>query len=163
MKTIVRVVLAICVLSIGSLARAQTNAVIAGVVRDATGAVLPGVTVEVSSPALIERVRTATTDETGQYKILELRPGTYTVLFSLPGFSTVRREGIEINTGFTATINAELKVGAIEETVTVSGSSPVVDLQNVKTQVVMTREILMCIVTRCEDSYTGASESTTGP
>ena len=142
MKTIVRVVLAICLLSIAAYARAQTNAVIAGVVRDATGAVLPGVTVEVSSPALIERVRTATTDETGQYKILELRPGTYTVLFSLPGFSTVRREGIEITTGFTASINAELKVGAIEETVTVSGSSPVVDLPNVKTQVVMTREIV---------------------
>ena len=147
MKTIVRVVLAISFLSIAAYARAQTNAVIAGIVRDATGAVLPGVTVEVSSPALIERVRTATTDETGQYKILELRPGTYTVLFSLPGFSTVRREGIEITTGFTASINAELKVGAIEETVTVSGSSPVVDLQNVKTQVVMTREIVDAIPT----------------
>ena len=95
MKTIVRVVLAICLLSIASYVRAQTNAVIAGTARDATGAVLPGVTVEVSSPALIERVRTATTDETGQYKILELRPGTYAVHFSLPGFSSVRREGID--------------------------------------------------------------------
>jgi hypothetical protein len=147
MKTIVRVLLAVWIISLASYARAQTNAVIAGIVRDATGAVLPGVTVEVSSPALIERVRTAATDETGQYKILELRPGTYAVHFSLPGFSSVRREGIEINTGFTATVNAELKVGAIEETVTVSGSSPVVDLQNVKTQVVMTREIVDAIPT----------------
>src|SRR5687767_7171578 len=128
-------------------ASARTNAVTASVVRDATGAILPGVTVEASSPALIERVRTATTDETGQYKILELRPGTYSVQFSLPGFSSVRREGIELTTGFTASVNAELRVGAIEETVTVSGASPVVDLQNVKTQVVMTREIVDSIPT----------------
>ena len=135
------------ILLMAAAASAQTNAVIAGVVRDATGGILPGVTVEASSPALIERVRTATTDETGQYKILELRPGTYTVQFSLPGFSSVRREGIELTTGFTATVNADLRVGAIEETVTVSGASPVVDLQNVKTQVVMTREIVDSIPT----------------
>ena len=142
MKTIGRLVLGLSLAAIAVPAGAQTNAVIAGIVRDATGAILPGVTVEASSPALIERVRTTTTDETGQYKVLELRPGVYTVQFTLPGFSSVRREGIEITTGFTATVNAELKVGAIEETVTVSGSSPVVDLQNVKTQVVMTREIV---------------------
>jgi hypothetical protein len=135
------------VLFIAAGAAAQTNAVIAGTVRDATGGVLPGATVTASSPALIEQTRSAVTDETGQYKILELRPGTYTVQFTLPGFSTVRREGIELTTGFTASVNADLRVGAIEETVTVSGASPVVDLQNVKTQVVMTREIVDAIPT----------------
>ena len=140
-----RGLLACATLLMAAAASAQTNAVIAGVVRDATGAILPGVTVEASSPALIERVRTATTDDTGQYRILELRPGTYTVQFSLPGFSTVRREGIELTTGFTATVNADMRVGALEETVTVSGASPVVDLQNVKTQVVMTRDIVDAI------------------
>src|SRR5687768_589392 len=102
-------------------ARAQTNSSIAGVVQDATGAVLPGVTVEVSSPALIEKVRSAATDGTGQYRLIELRPGTYTVTFTLAGFSTVKREGIELTTGFTATVNAELRVGEITETITVSG------------------------------------------
>ena len=145
MKTIVRVVLAISFLSIAAYARAQTNAVIAGIVRDATGAVLQGVTVEVSSPALIERVRTATTDETGQYKILELRPGTYTVLFSLPGFSTVRREGIEITTGFTASINAELKVGSVTESVTVTGESPIVDVQTASRREVLSNELLEAV------------------
>ena len=143
----VRILLVSSPIWFASAAHAQTNAVIAGVVRDATGAVLPGVTVEVSSPALIEQTRSALTDETGQYKILELRPGIYTVHFTLPGFSSVRREGIELTTGFTATVNAELRVGAIEETVTVSGATPVVDLQNVKTQVVMTRDIVDAIPT----------------
>lgn len=110
---------------------------IAGVVRDTTGAVMPGVTVEASSPALIERVRTVTTDSQGQYKILDLRPGTYSVTFTLPGFSTVKRDAIELPATFTATVNADLRIGALEETVTVSGASPVVDMQNViKRQVV---------------------------
>src|SRR3989442_8223444 len=112
-----------------SLAGAQssTTGSIAGLVRDTTGAVLPGVTVEAASPALIEKVRTVVTDDQGQYKILELRPGQYTVAFSLAGFATVKREGIELTTGFTAQVNAELRVGSLEETVTVSGASPVVD------------------------------------
>ena len=99
-------------------ASAQTglSGSIAGVVKDATGAVLPGVTVEASSPALIEKVRTVVTDQQGQYKIVDLRPGTYTVTFSLAGFSTVKREGIELTTGFTAPANAELVVGSISET-----------------------------------------------
>ena len=88
---------------------------IAGVVRDTSGAVLPGVTVEASSPALIEKVRSATTDASGQYKIVDLRPGTYSVSFTLPGFSTVKREGVELTGGFTATINSELKVGGLVE------------------------------------------------
>jgi len=110
---------------------------IAGVVKDTSGAVLPGVTVEAASDALIERVRTVTTDSQGQYKILDLRPGTYTVTFTLTGFSAVKREGIELPAQFTATVNADLRVGSLEETITVSGASPVVDTQNViKRQVI---------------------------
>jgi hypothetical protein len=115
---------------------------IAGVVKDTTGAVLPGVTVEASSPALIEKVRVAQTDAEGRYQIVELRPGIYAVTFALEGFNTVRREGIELTTGFTAAVNADLQVGSMAETITVSGQSPVVDLQNTKQQVVMTREVI---------------------
>src|SRR5207244_3825760 len=82
-----------------------------------------------SSPALIEKVRSVVTDDQGNYKIVDLRPGTYTVTFTLPGFATYRREGIELSTGFTATANADMKVGALEETVTVTGASPVFDTQ----------------------------------
>jgi hypothetical protein len=116
---------------------AQTTAGITGVARDATGAVLPGVTVEASSPALIEKVRTAVTDGQGRFNITDLRPGVYTVTFTLAGFSTFRREGIELSAGFTATANAEMRVGGLEETVTVTGASPVVDIQNVRTQQVL--------------------------
>ena len=115
---------------------------IAGAVRDSTGAVLPGVTVEASSPALIEKVRTVVTDDRGEYKIVELRQGTYTVTFSLVGFSTVRREGIELTTGFTAAANAELQVGTQAETLTVTGASPVVDVQDVRTENVLTRNVI---------------------
>ena len=120
---------------------------IAGTVRDATGAVLPGVTVEAFSPALIEKVRTGDTDASGQYKIIELPPGVYTVTFTLTGFSSVRREGIELTTGFTATVNTEMRVGSIAETVTVSGQSPIVDTQNVRQQAVMTRDVIDAIPT----------------
>src|SRR5690349_1611355 len=101
-------------------ARAQ-NSSIAGVVRDTTGGVMPGVTVEAASPALIEKVRTVTSDSQGQYKIVDLRPGTYTVTFTLAGFNTIKREGIMLTADFTATVNADLRVGAVEETVTVTG------------------------------------------
>src|SRR5688572_16730249 len=103
---------------------ALAQAVIAGVVRDPSGGVLPGVTVEAASPALIEKIRTAVTDGTGQYRIEDLRPGTYTVTFALSGFSTFKREGVELTGSFTATVNADLRVGALEETVTVTGESP---------------------------------------
>src|SRR2546422_6263012 len=122
-----------------SIASAQSG--FAGIVRDTTGAVLPGVTVEASSPVLIEGRRSAVSDEKGQYKIVDLRPGTYTVTFTLPGFSTLKRDGLELTTGFTATVNADMKVGALEETVTVTGASPVVDVQNVRQQLVLTRDI----------------------
>ena len=118
---------------------------IAGVVKDTTGAVLPGVTVEAASPALIEKVRTVVTDAQGQYKIIDLRPGVYTVTFTLAGFSTVKREGIELTVNFTAPVNADMRVGALEETVTVSGASPVVDVQSVVQQKVITNEVVAAI------------------
>ena len=90
-----------------SVAAAQAASGLAGVVKDATGGVLPGVTVEAASPALIEKVRTVATDDQGQYKIIDLRPGVYTVTFSLAGFTSVRREGIELPAAFTATVNAD--------------------------------------------------------
>jgi hypothetical protein len=120
---------------------------IAGVVRDSTGGVLPGVTVEAASPVLIEKVRTAVTDDQGFYRIVDLRPGTYTITFTLTGFSTVKRQGLELTTNFTATVNAELTVGSLEETVTVSGESPVVDIQNVVQQRVITRDVLETLPT----------------
>jgi Carboxypeptidase regulatory-like domain len=115
---------------------------IAGVVRDTSGAILPGVTVEAASPALIERSRTAISDAQGQYKILDLRPGTYTVTFTLSGFSAVKREDIELPAQFTATVNAELKVGALEETVLVTAASPVVDVQNVIKRQVISSDVI---------------------
>src|SRR2546422_4359925 len=96
---------------------------IAGVVKDTTGAVLPGVTVEAASPALIEKVRAVVSDGEGLYKIVDLRPGVYTVTFTLPGFNTVRREGIELTASFTATANADMPVGSVEETVPLTGQS----------------------------------------
>ena len=126
---------------------AQSTGALAGTVRDTSGAVLPGVTVEASSPALIEKVRIALTDEQGQYRIVDLRPGTYAVTFSLSGFSTSRREGIELSAAFTAAVNAELRVGSVEETVTVTGASPLVDVQNISQQTVMAREVIDAIPT----------------
>jgi hypothetical protein len=132
-------------LALPATARAQSA--FAGVVKDATGAVLPGVTVEASSPALIEKVRSVTTDANGLYRIENLRPGTYTITFNLPGFSAVKRDGVELPSNFTATINADLKVGAMEETVTVSGQSPVVDVQSNSKAQVLSREILDAVPT----------------
>ena len=136
------------VLSVAATAHAQRgDGSIAGIVRDASGAVLPGVTVEVSSPALIERTRSAVTDGGGQYRVIDLVPGTYPVTFSLTGFSTVVREGIQLTTGFAANVNADLRVGAVQETITVSGASPVVDTRNVLQQQVMTRDVIEAVPT----------------
>src|SRR5438876_2946780 len=120
----------ICMLFLSPSAWAQQASGIAGAVKDTSGAVLPGVTVEAASPALIEKVRTVVTDGEGRYNIVDLRPGTYVVTFTLTGFSTVRREGIALTGGFTATINVELSVGAVAETITVTGGAPLVDTQN---------------------------------
>jgi hypothetical protein len=121
---------------------AGAQSAIAGVVKDTSGAVLPGVNVEASSPALIEKSRSVVTDTQGQYKIVDLRPGAYSVSFTLSGFSTVKREGIELTANFTAAVNVEMKVGGIEETVTVSGASPIVDVQTTERNDVLTRDVL---------------------
>ena len=141
---VVIVMMALGTLVLPAPARAQssTTGAIAGVAKDQSGGVLPGVTVEAASPSLIEKVRTAVTDEHGEYKIVDLRPGTYSVTFSLNGFSSVKRDGLELNTGVNLPVNADLKVGSVAETITVTGASPVVDVQNVRTQNVMTREVL---------------------
>jgi hypothetical protein len=120
----------------------QTASGIAGTVRDTSGAVLPGVTVEAASPALIEKVRVVVTNDEGRFNIVDLRPGTYVVTFTLPGFRTVKRDGIELTAGFTGTVNGELPVGALEETITVSGATPLVDTQNVRRQTVMSTDLL---------------------
>jgi len=123
-------------------ATASAQASISGLVQDSTGGVLPGVTVEVASPVLIEQVRTVITDNAGRYTIVDLRPGTYTVTFSLPGFATIRREGIVLEGAFNAQVNADLRIGGIEETLTVTGASPVVDVQSVRREFVVNREML---------------------
>ena len=121
---------------------AQAESGISGAVVDATGAVLPGVTVEASSPALIERMRSAVSDADGRYSIINLRPGTYVVTFTLAGFASLRREGVDLQGGFTATVNAELRVGAVEETITVTGAAPIVDVQSIRQQTVVQRDLL---------------------
>jgi hypothetical protein len=126
---------------------AQATASIAGMVIDASGGVLPGVVVEASSPALIEKVRSVVTDGTGQYRIEQLRGGTYTVTFTLTGFSTVRRERVELAGSFAATVNAELKLGSVEETITVTGDTPIVDIQSSQRQRVIDQELLVAIPT----------------
>ena len=122
-------------------AQSTTSGSISGVATDNTGGILPGVTVEASSPALIEGVRVGITSGEGFYRLLNLRPGTYTVRFTLPGFSAVEQGGVIITTGFTATIDAQLAVGSIEETITVLAASPVVDIQNVRTETVLNKEL----------------------
>jgi hypothetical protein len=125
----------------------QQGSSIVGVVKDSTGAVLPGVTVEAASPVLIEKVRSAITDNDGQYRLVDLRPGTYTVTFTLPGFTTVKRDEVAITSGFTATINAEMQVGSLAETVTVTGASPLVDTQNARQQTIVSGDLLTALPT----------------
>src|SRR5207249_5012050 len=115
-----------------AFAQASAQASINGVVRDASGAVLPGVTVEASSPVLIEKVRTAVSDASGKYRVVNLPAGTYGVSFTLAGFTTTKREGIELSGSFAADVSVEMKVGAVSETITVTGETPVVDLQSAK-------------------------------
>jgi len=118
---------------------------ITGVVRDSSGSVLPGVTVEASSAVLIEKTRTVVTDGNGQYRLVDLRAGSYNVTFSLPGFNTFRRNGIVLEGTFTATVNADMKVGALQETVTVTAESPVVDVQSIKRQVTVDSDTISAI------------------
>lgn len=138
-------VMAMLCLPSGLRAQSATTAAIAGVVKDTSGAVLPGVTVEAASPALIEKVRSVVSDANGNYKLVDLRPGSYSVTFSLPGFSTFKRDGLDLTTGVTVNINADMKVGSLEETITVTGATPVVDIQNVRTQTVLSQAVLDAI------------------
>ena len=134
-----------CVASTPLAAWAQSA--IAGTVRDSSGAVMPGVTVEVASPALIEKARTAVTDADGRYQVVDLRPGVYTVTFTLPGFNTVVRDGLELPANFTAQINADMRVGSLEESITVTGGTPTVDVQSATQQVVLSRAVLDAVPT----------------
>ena len=120
---------------------------IAGTVRDSSGAVMPGVTVEVASPALIEKARTAVTDADGRYQVVDLRPGVYAVTFTLAGFNTVVRDGLELPANFTAQINADMRVGSLEESITVTGGTPTVDVQSATQQVVLSRAVLDAVPT----------------
>jgi hypothetical protein len=133
-------------LALPGVAAAQSSS-ISGIVTDSSGGVLPGVTVEASSPALIEGTRTATTDGNGRYAIVELRPGTFSISFTLTGFATVKREGIELGAGFSANVNTQLRVGSLEETITVSGATPVVDVQGVVKQSLISKEVIDAIPT----------------
>src|SRR5215470_2359860 len=143
--TIAAIAPILSILLLSSTALAQAS--LAGVVRDSSGAVIPGVTVEASSPALIEKRRSGITDGSGEYRLEQLRSGMYSVTFSLAGFTTVKREGIELTGSFTATVNAELKVGSVEETVTVKGASPLVDVQGVVKERVLPNQVLTDIPT----------------
>src|SRR6476661_7452633 len=126
---------------------ALAQASIAGTVHDSSGASLPGVTVEASSPALIEKVRTAVSDGSGVYRIVNLPPGTYAVSFTLPGFNVVRREGIELSGSFTAQIDGTMTVGGVAETITVSGETPIVDTQSIRRQTTLSGELLTSVPT----------------
>jgi len=132
--------LGLAIVSLPSAASAQSA--ITGVVRDSTGLVMPGATIEAASPALIERIRTVSSDEQGRYTIVDLRPGVYKVTFSLAGFRTVIQENIDLPSNFTATVNANLELGAVEESVTVSGQAPTVDVQNAQRTTVIARDLL---------------------
>src|SRR6476469_9021908 len=138
-RTLVRLFVLVALVAVPALASAQS---LAGTVRDTSGAVLPGVTIEASSPALITKVRTGLTDETGQYRIPDLPPGTYKISFTLTGFATVVREGVELSGGGVMTIGAEMRVGGIAESVTVTGESPVVDVQTARQQTVINGDIV---------------------
>ena len=142
MPRCVKAVVVLLSLLVPATALAQATASIVGVARDASGAVLPGVTVEASSPALIEKTRTTVTSGTGQYAIENLRPGTYTVTFTLTGFSTIKREGVELSGSFVATVNADMKVGGIAETITVTSEAPVVDVTSTRNQTTLSGQTI---------------------
>src|SRR4051812_30208436 len=128
-------------------AAAHAQSVFTGVVKDTSGAVLPGVTVEASSPALIEKTRSVVTDENGAYRLVDLRPGVYTLTFTLPGFATVKRDAVELQSDFTMTMNSEMRVGSLEETLTVTAASPVVDVQSTTKSQVLSRDVLDAVPT----------------
>jgi hypothetical protein len=128
-------------------APAFAQSAITGVVRDSSGAAMPGVTVEAASDVIIEKVKAAVSDGNGAYRIGDLRPGVYSLTFTLPGFNTYRRDALQLPAEFTATVNANLTVGALEETITVTGASPVVDVTTAAKTSVLNREAIDAIPT----------------
>src|SRR5918995_2197625 len=146
-RRMTRAIGAVCAIALLLPSAAWAQSVFAGTVKDTSGAVMPGVTIEAASPALIEKVRSAVTDENGVYRIIDLRPGVYTLTFTLTGFNTITRAGVELQSNFTSTINVELSVGTLQESVTVSGASPVVDVQSNVKQQVISREVLDAVPT----------------
>ncbi len=142
---LLRPVIAGFILFLPGFANAQGTSAIAGVVRDSSGGVLPGVTVEATSSALIEKTRSVVSDESGRYNIINLPGGTYSVTFSLTGFSTIKRDGLELTANFTANVPVEMKVGGLEETLTVSGQASLVDVQTTSTQKVVSAETLFSL------------------
>ena len=138
---IVRVA-AVCAVALLLPVVVWAQATVAGVVKDASGAVLPGVTVEASSPALIEKTRTATSDGTGQYRITQLPPGTYTLTFALSGFTTVRRDSVPVSGSGVIPVNIDMRVGGLEETLTVTGEAPLVDTQSTRRETVIKADTL---------------------
>src|SRR5262252_29056 len=166
MRTLTKCVAVLVVLLLPATVLAQ--ATLTGTVHDASGAVLPGVTVEASSPALIEKTRSAVTDGTGQYRIINLQPGTYALSFTLPGFNTVKRENIQLSGTQVITIPVDMKVGGIEETITVTGETPVVDVQSAKREIVMNQDVIQSLpVTRAAgallNAVPGLQVDTNGP
>ena len=156
MRTALKCLTLVCVLLLPATALAQAS--LTGTVRDGSGGVLPGVTVETSSPVLIEKTRSAVTDGTGQWRIVDLRPGTYSLTFTLPGFVTVKRDNIELTGSQTLTIPVELRVGGIEETITVTGESPIVDVSNARREIVLSSETIQRIpATRAAGALLGAA------
>src|SRR5215207_2847728 len=152
MRVLVRIGLVITCVVLGQSA-AFAQGTIAGVVRDASGAVLPGVTVEAASPALIEKVRNAVTDGTGRYRIEDLRPGDYTVTFTLAGFASVRREMLVVSGSAVIAVDAEMRVGGVQETITVSGETPVVDTQSTRREITLDNETLRSLPSVRSYSY----------
>jgi hypothetical protein len=146
-RTLLTLVTVLALAPVSTFAQGLGAASVAGVVRDASGAVLPGVTVEASSPVLIEKVRTTVTDSEGRYQLAELRPGTYSVTYTLPGFTTYKRDGLQLAPNFSATINADLKVGELSETIVVSGQTPLVDTRSVSKATVISQEVLSALPT----------------
>ncbi len=147
MRGVLRTLALVAVVLLVPAALYAQQATITGTVKDASGAVLPGVSVEAASSALTEKVRSVVTDGTGQYRIVSLPPGTYTVTVALQGFNTVKREGIALSGTLTATIDVDLRVGSLEETVTVLGESPIVDVQSARRQQVIDGDVLQQIPT----------------
>ena len=141
----------VCLIAGHSVAWAQ--ATIAGAVRDSSGAVLPGVTVEAASPVLIEKVRAAVSDGNGRYRIEDLRPGTYSVTFTLPGFATVKQEGIIVSGTAVTNVNGEMRVGGVQETITVTGETPVVDVSSTRREITLDNETIRALPSTRSYSY----------